>query len=321
MTISSSPFPSVSVVVPVYNAERSLSELCKRLAAVLDGLGLDWEAVLVDDGSRDASWSVLCDLASSNERLRAVRLMRNHGQHNALLCAVRLAGKDVIVTLDDDLQHPPEEIPKLLAELAKGHDVVYGAFPEERQPLLRRLATRVTKRVLQSAMGVSAAKTVTAFRAFRTELRQAFAGYQGPMPNLDVLLSWGAAKFSSTAVRHNPRQTGTSGYTVRKLAVHTLNMVTGYTVRPLQLASLMGFALTLVGLCLLLFVLGRYMVSGTTVQGFPFLASIICLFSGAQLFALGIMGEYFARMHLRLMDKPVYTVAETVNCQKPAPRP
>lgn len=309
------------MVVPVFNAERSLPELCGRLAAVLDGLGLDWEAVFVDDGSRDASWNVLTGLAAANPRLRAARLMRNHGQHNALLCGVRLACKQVVVTLDDDLQHPPEEIPKLLAELAKGHDVVYGAFPEERQPPLRSLATRVTKRVLQSAMGIDAAKKVTAFRAFRTELRQAFAGYQGPMPNLDVMLSWGAAKFSSTPVRHNPSQTGTSGYNLARLAVHTLNMVTGYSVRPLQLASLMGFALTLAGLCLLAFVIGRYMVSGTTVQGFPFLASIICLFSGAQLFALGIMGEYFARMHLRLMDKPVYTVAETVNCEKLAPKP
>jgi len=127
------------------------------------------------------------------------------------------------------------------------------------------------------------------------------------------MLSWGTTSFGKVSVRHEPRRSGTSGYTLRKLAVHALNMITGFTVLPLQLASLIGFFLTLGGIALLAFVIGRYMIEGTTMQGFPFLASIICLFSGAQLFALGIMGEYFARMHLRLMDKPVFTVTERLN--------
>lgn len=303
----------ISVVIPVYNSQGTLPELWRRLDAVLSAEARAFEVIFVDDGSRDDSWQVVSDLARGDARVKAIRLMRNHGQHNALLCGIRAAVHPVILTLDDDLQHPPEEAPRLMAAFAQGYDVVYGTFPEERHGLLRNLASRITKKALQTVMGVAAASSVSAFRLFRADLRQAFAGYQGPLPNIDVMLSWGTTKFGAARVRHEPRRTGASGYTLGKLVVHAANMITGFTVRPLQVVSLLGFAQTLLGFVLLLFVVGRYILEGTTLQGFPFLASIICLFSGAQLFSLGILGEYFARMHLRLMDKPVYTEAERLN--------
>ena len=304
---------SVSVVIPVYNGRESLPELWARLKNVLADHAARFEVIFVDDGSQDGSWNVLRDLSQHDPRCKVIRLMRNHGQHNALLCGIRAASHPVVLTMDDDLQHPPEEVPKLLCMFSQGYDVVYGTFPEERHGLLRTMASRLTKKIMQNAMGVAAASSVSAFRVFRTELRQAFAGYQGPLPNIDVMLSWGTTRFGAVSVRHEPRASGASGYTMRKLVLHAVNMITGFTVLPLQLASLMGFALTLMGVALLIFVFGRYMIEGTTLQGFPFLASIICLFSGAQLFALGIMGEYFARMHLRLMEKPVYIEAERLN--------
>jgi len=311
------PSLDISVVIPVYNGRRSLPALRERLGAVLDACAGSYEIIFVDDASPDGSWALLQEFAASDVRCKAIRLMRNHGQHNALLCGIRAASHPVIVTLDDDLQHPPEEIPKLIAEFGKGHDVVYGTFGQERHGLLRNLASRLTKKVLQNAMGVAAAQSVSAFRIFRTELREAFAGCRSPLPNIDVMLSWGTTRFGAAQVRHEPRHTGVSGYNLRKLMTHAVNMITGYTVLPLQLASVIGFALTLLGIALLAFVLGRYFIEGTTMQGFPFLASIICLFSGAQLFALGIIGEYFARMYLRLMDKPVYTEAQRLNLPEP----
>jgi undecaprenyl-phosphate 4-deoxy-4-formamido-L-arabinose transferase len=282
---------------------------------------LDCEVIFVDDGSADESWSVLQELAKADRQCRAIQLMRNHGQHNALLCGIRATSGQVVVTMDDDLQHPPEEIPALLAELSKGLDVVYGVFPRQRHGLMRTLASQITKKILRNAMGVDEAGNVSSFRVFKTDLREAFAGYRGPLPNIDVMLSWATTKFGTASVRHDPRRVGSSGYTLRKLIIHALNMITGFTVLPLQLASFMGFTLTLAGIGLLAFVFGRFMFAGTTVQGFPFLASIVCLFSGAQLFALGIIGEYFARMHLRLMDKPVYTEAQRLNFPSDSPPP
>jgi glycosyltransferase involved in cell wall biosynthesis len=302
--------PAVSVVVPVYNAAENLDDLVARLGRAFADIGREFEIVFVDDGSRDASESILRRLAREDPRIRFATMMRNYGQHNALLCGIRMARHPIIVTIDDDLQHPPEEIPKLLDALGAGRDVVYGTPVHQPHGFLRGLASVITKWTLQGVMGASIARQVSAFRAFRTDLRQAFRDYRGAFVSIDVLLTWGTARFGAVPVRHDPRRRGVSGYTLRKLVIHTLNMLTGFTTWPLQVASLLGFALTLFGLLVLVYVVGRFVIEGTSSPGFPFLASIIAIFSGAQLFTLGIIGEYMARMHFRLMDRPAYCARE-----------
>src|SRR5437899_11500037 len=217
----------------------------------------------------------------------------------------------MIVTIDDDLQNPPAEIPRLLEKLEQGYDVVYGIPEHERHGILRDLASRMTKLVLQNAMGAEIARNISAFRIFRTQVREAFQQYRGPFVSIDVLLTWGTTRFGALTVRHDSRRVGISGYTMRKLIAHALNMMTGFSVLPLQLASVTGFTFTVFGLLTLAFVISRYLIYGSPVPGFPFLASIIAVFSGAQLFALGIIGEYLARMHFRMMDRPAYTVRST----------
>jgi len=302
---------NVSVVIPVYNSSSILPELVRQLHPVLAATASNFELLLVNDGSRDASWDVICELARKHEWVRGINMMRNYGQHNALLCGIREARYETIVTMDDDLQHPPEEIPRLLAKLDEEYDVVYGTPMKEQHGLWRDLASQVTKLALQSAMGSETARKVSAFRAFRTQLRDAFADYRSPYASIDVLLTWGTTRFAALEVAHAPRFQGVSNYTFRKLVTHAFNMMTGFSVRPLQIASITGFAFTLFGFGILAYVVGRYIILGYSVPGFPFLASIIAIFSGAQLFALGIIGEYLARMHFRIMDRPTYTVRET----------
>jgi undecaprenyl-phosphate 4-deoxy-4-formamido-L-arabinose transferase len=236
--------------------------------------------------------------------------MRNYGQHNALLCGIRRARHELTITLDDDLQHPPEEIPKLLKELGPDTDVVYGTPAVEQHGLWRDIATQVTKFALQSAMGAKIARKASAFRVFRTQLRDAFATYDAPYVSIDVLLTWATTRFAAIKVRQEARTIGVSNYTFKKLVVHALNMLTGFSSWPLRLASLTGFFFTLVGTVALFYVVGRFLITGGSVPGFPFLASMIAIFSGAQLFALGIMGEYLGRMHARSMQQPTYTVRE-----------
>lgn len=302
----------LSIVVPVYNGESTLRQLIVRLDEVLSSAVTSFEVVLVNDGSRDGSWDLICELAAKHPWVRGINLMRNYGQHNALLCGIREARNEVIVTMDDDLQHPPEEIPKLLQKLAEGYDVVYGTPLKEQHGFWRDVASRLTKLALQSAMGAEVARSVIAFRAIRTVVCDAFVTYRGSFVSVDVLLTWGTTRFAAVGVRHDPRQAGLSNYTFRKLTTHALNMMTGFTALPLQLASLVGFVFTVFGLGVLAYVVGRYLVSGTTVQGFPFLASIIAIFAGAQLFALGIIGEYLARIHFRSMERPTYGIRERV---------
>lgn len=299
---------SISVVVPVHNSATILPRLVERLEPVLRAQHVPFELILVNDGSRDGSWSTVEEQARRHPWVRGIDLMRNYGQHNALLCGLRAARHAIVVTIDDDLQHPPEEIPLLLAELARGHDVVYGAPVEEQHGLLRDLASRVTKLALAQAMGAPIARNVSAFRALRTSLRDAFAGYDGYYVSIDVLLTWGTTRFAAIPVRHEQRAEGASNYTFRKLVNHAMNMMTGFSTFPLQIASLVGFGFTLFGFAVLAWVLGRWLLHGSVVPGFPFLASVIAIFSGAQLFALGIIGEYLARVHFRTMNRPPYSV-------------
>lgn len=302
--------PGVSVVIPVYESASTLGELAARLRAILPRIAPDHEIVFVNDGSRDGSWQILEELAAQYADVVAIDLMRNYGQHNALLAGIRAARFEVIVTMDDDLQHPPEEIPVLLEHLRPGIDVVYGTAATLRHGIWRNAASQMTKFVLQGAMGAEIARTITSFRVLRTTLRAAFDQYQGPFVSIDVLLTWATNRFTAVRVRHDARVAGRSGYGLRRLLTHATNLMTGFSVVPLQIASLLGFGFTLVGVGLLIYVLGRIAIEGGSVPGFPFLASVIVVFSGVQLFTLGVIGEYLARMHFRLMDRPTYAIRQ-----------
>ncbi len=301
---------NVSVVVPVYRGATLIEPLVDRLAKALPKFSKRYEVLLVNDGSPDNSWTVIKNLTRKYKWVRGIRLMRNYGQHNATLCGVRAARYETTVTLDQDLQHPPEEIPVLLAELERGFDVVYGSPRRLPQGFWRNLLTANIKRILARVMGISSVKNISAFRAFRTELRDAFANFQSPTLIIDVLLSWGTTRFTSVPVEiEKPEERSNYGFTA--LVRAALLILTGYSTAPLRLASIIGFVMTLFGLGVFLYVLYVYFALGS-LPGFPFLASIIALFSGAQLFALGIFGEYLARMFDRSMDRPAYVVNETV---------
>ena len=301
----------LSIVIPVYNSAQILPGLVERLRSVAESLQVPFELILVNDSSRDDSWNVICNLAAQKGWIHGISMMRNYGQHNALLAGLRAARYDTTATLDDDLQHPPEELPKLLNKFSDGFDVIYGSPESHPHGFCRNLASIITKIALQSAMGAESARHVSAYRVLRTDIRRAFDTHQSPYVSLDVLLTWGTTKFGAVRVRHDARRTGQSGYTVGKLIRHAVNMMTGFSVLPLQLASIVGFVFSLWGVGILAYVLLRFALYGSTVSGFPFLASIITIFSGAQLFALGILGEYMARIHFRSLDRPTYTVAET----------
>ncbi len=311
---------NLSIVIPVYNSADILPLLIARLEAILPSISSAYEVILVNDDSLDESWAVICRLGESRPWLRGICLMRNYGQHNALLAGIRAARYEIILTMDDDLQHPPEEIPKLLAELEKGYDVVYGVPHVERHGLLRDVASRFLKWLIGAALEIPHVARSGAFRAFRAQVREAFLDYRSSYVSIDVLLSWGTGRFGFVSVRHDPRFSGKSTYTVRKLVRHTLNMLIGFSTLPLRLASLLGFLFTVFGLLVLAYVVGRYLLEGSPVQGFPFLASTVALFSGVQLFAIGIFGEYLARMYFRLMGRPPSVTRETLNLLPPSER-
>jgi undecaprenyl-phosphate 4-deoxy-4-formamido-L-arabinose transferase len=300
---------NLSIVVPVYKGESFIEPLVAELDRALPTFTENYEIILINDGSPDNSWQLIQRLTSEYPCVRGIRMMRNYGQHNATLCGVREARYEVVVTMDQDLQHPPAEIPSLLAKLEEGYDVVYGSPRKLPQGFLRNLMTAAIKWILAKVVGLPAVRNVSAFRVFRTNLREAFINFQNPSLIIDVLLSWGTTRFTSVQV--NIPHAERTNYNFRMLVRAATLILIGYSTLPLRFASWVGFIMTLFGLGVFIYVVVIYFTAGS-IPGFPFLASIIALFSGAQLFGLGIFGEYLARMFDRSMDKPTYVISETV---------
>jgi len=194
--------------------------------------------------------------------------------------------------------------------LAPQYDVVYGTPERMHQGIWRNLASRLNRIALASAMGAETARHASAFRVFRTHLREGFKEYRSSFVSIDVLLSWTTTRFTAVSVRHDPRAAGVSGYTLGKLLRHAVDQLTGFSTLPLRIFSFVGFAFVLFGVAVFIYVIANYMIHGQRVPGFAFLASITAIFSGVQLFGLGIFGEYLARIYMRSMDRPAYVIRE-----------
>lgn len=307
----------VSIVVPCYRSAATLRPLVERLGAVLPAASTAYEVVLVVDGSPDGTWEVARELALREPAVRAIRLARNYGQHNALIAGVRAARYDVVVTMDDDLQHLPEEVPTLLAALTDDVDLVYGLPDTEEHGLLRSLASRAVKAGMASTMGVGNARMVSAFRAFRTLLRQGFDLVNGPDVSVDVALSWGTTRVAAVTVQMARRTEGRSGYTVRSLLRHALNMMLGYSTAPLRLVTFAGFLVGAGGIALFVRLLWMYFQGDTTIAGFTTIASMVALFSSAIMIAVGVLGEYVGRIHASGMGRPTYVIRERAQAAAP----
>lgn len=302
----------VSIVVPVYNGEKTLAELADRVDRTMRPLIKAFEIIYVNDGSRDNSWNVIQELAEQRTFVRGFNLMTNYGQHNALFAGIQEARFEIIVTMDDDLQHPPEEIPKLLNMLCSGYDVVYGRPAERSHSAWRNISSKLLKTTLKVVLGAEMGGHSSAFRAFRADMRRGFQNFRDAQLSIDVLLSWSAARVTHVLVNHQPRKTGKSGYTLRKLFLLAFNMLTGYSTLPLRIASGVGLFTALYGLGLFFYVVIRRLLQTNYVPGFAFIAAEIALFAGLQLFAIGVIGEYVARLHFRTMGKPPYVVRDSV---------
>ena len=309
MSASSAVAEGVSVVVPCYRSEETLRNLVDRLLPALADLTRQHEIILVVDGSPDGTAEIARSLEAEWEgRVRTIELRRNYGQHNALLAGVSRARFDVVVTMDDDLQHRPDQVAVLVGPLANPDvDLVYGVPVEEEHGLVRSSASRAVKSSLALA-GVPNAQDVSAFRAFRTDLREAFAHVTDPFVSLDVVLSWATTSVRQVAVHMDRRTAGRSGYTLFGLLRHAANMATGYSVLPLRLVTALGLLVSGFGLMALVSVLVMYWTGRIEVAGFTTTIAMLGLLSGTLMLSLGIIGEYLGRLHVRSMQRPAYLV-------------
>ena len=298
------------MVVPVFRSEQTLRELVRRVSSSI--ANQNFELILVDDESGDGTWQEISRICKLDSKVRGLRLGRNSGQQAALLAGVRSAQFSIVVTMDDDLQNPPEEIPKLLTALTESIDVVCGISTEVQQSFYRRLGSKFSRGLISSLLGFSDLTSMSSFRAFRTNLRDGFDSQLGPNISLDALLTWSTSRFGTAEVNHDVRAEGVSNYSHRKLIRFMIDIATSYSTLPLQFASYIGFLTVIFGLVLMSYVITGPLIFGVVVPGFALLASSITLFAGVQIMTLGILGEYVGKIHFRVMNKPTYLVTEIV---------
>lgn len=308
---------NISVVIPVYNSSEILPKLISQLDLVLQNCSDKYQIILVNDCSKDDSWKVISSLAEEYKFIKGINLMKNYGQHNAILCGIKNADYEYIITMDDDLQHPPKEIPNLLEKLSENIDVVYGIPKSNAHNSWRNLSSKISHYLFKKLTANSVSKDISAFRAFKTELRKAFENYNGRYVSIDMLLTWGTNKFENIEVEHSKRLSGKSNYNFRKLVSYATNLFTSFSALPLQVASILGFIFTLFGIVIFGYVMVNYFVSDGAIKGFTFLAATIAIFSGIQLFVLGILGEYISRIHFRTMKEPYYVIKNIKEDKKP----
>jgi undecaprenyl-phosphate 4-deoxy-4-formamido-L-arabinose transferase len=301
-----------SVVIPVFNEEGNLKPLYTRLTRIMRNLKKPYEIIFVDDGSSDRSFHILKDIYEKDKRVKIVRFTRNFGQHPAVMAGFNTASGEVIITLDADLQNPPEEIPKLIEKLDEGYEAVFGVFQERKHSAFRRAGSQFAKLVLSRVSPVETTD-LSGFRALRSYAVDQIKLLNEKSKFLDGLLCWMGYKVGTVEVQHDERYSGKTKYTPFKLVSLWLDMVVSFTDLPLKIATFGGLFIGIVGFALALFYIVRYFLYGFGVPGFATIVILITFFSGVQLFALGILGEYVGRMNKEVKNKPEYIISEIIS--------
>jgi glycosyltransferase involved in cell wall biosynthesis len=298
-----------SIVVPVFNATTTLDQLVRRIAAVFAGLPqFDHEIIFVDDASvRQETWPTLRRLALEHGHVRAVQLMRNFGQTPATFCGMKLARGHYIITLDDDLQHAPEDIPLLIAE--RGHDVVFAQFPELKHSMHKRILSSMKNLILSFLIDKPKGLQLTGFRLFRRELARAMlSAVASPQATLPPLLFFMTRDIATVKVQHNARLEGESNYTLSRVIKLARDLVLNETVLLLKLIGRLGFAIAFLSFLGGVVVFARKLILDSTVMGWASIMIVLLVVGGLILFCLGIIGEYLARLISGVEGRPAFVV-------------
>jgi polyisoprenyl-phosphate glycosyltransferase len=312
MIESSQPAVDVSIVVPVYRGEKSLPELIRRIGNALNGVR--HEVILVNDCSPDQSWQVIRAIASQNPQIVGLNLRKNAGQHNAIMAGLNYATGKIIVTMDDDLQHAPEDVPKLLGKISDGYDVCYTKFAIKKHALWKRAGSQLNDWLAVLLLGKPPGLYLSPFKAMRREVKDEVVKYSGPSTYIDGLMLSVTSNIASVEVQHHPRADGgEGGYNLRRSISLLLKMSTITSTLPLRLATLLGFAFGLLGAFLAVLLIAQRFIWNAMPIGWSSIIVSSLILGGIQLLALGILGEYIGRIFLEVRKRPQFVIAGTTS--------
>ena len=304
-----SPNLHYSVVIPLFNDAEILPELHRRVSAVMDSLGESYEIVYVDDGSRDNTFGALQEVYRGDPgHVKGVRLLRNFGQHPAVTAGFEQTCGQIVITLDSDLQNPPEELPKLLDKLAEGYDVVVGWRQVRQDSILRTLPSKFINWLISRSTGVKLHDYGSMLRVYRREVVQLLNQTEESAKFITALTSWLGVNIVEVPVRHELAADGQSRYNIRRLFRMTMDLATGYSLVPIQMVTGVGLLMAVVGISSGLFLLAWRIIFGVNVTGLSSFVALLLVLFGIQLAGLGIVGEYIGRIYIEVRDRPYYLI-------------
>lgn len=309
MTMTSQPI-DISVVIPCYNSEKALDELFKRLFAQLSAMVERYEVICVNDGSRDATFAKLRQLSEQYPQLRAIDLMFNVGQFRTLMCGLEHARGRYVITMDDDLQHPPEELPKLYGALLENDDVdaVLGVPEKKEHAWYRNVGSAMYRRLNEKIFKKPRHLRVSAFRCMRRELVETLLNHKTYFPVMGPLILRSTRRIINVTVAHHPRKHGSSNYSLLKLVKTTVDNIVSFSSLPLKYMSYFGIFVSLMSFVLGLFFLVKYLAVGIDQPGWTSLVLLINFYAGVILLSLGVIGEYLVRILAEVNGYPRYVV-------------
>ena len=310
---SVSPDPYLSVVIPVYNEEENLRELAERLMRTLTTMGRPFEIILVDDGSSDRSWEILTELHDQYpQNLRGLQFNRNFGQHQAIFAGFQAARGQVMITLDADLQNPPEEIPRLVAKLEEGYDTVGGWRENRRDSLFRKLPSHLVNVVMSKVTGVKLRDYGCMLRAYRREVIDSINQCHESSSFIPALANLYSHRVAEIPVGHAERERGKSKYSLIKLLRLNFDLMTGFSNSPIHVVGFTGVAIAFLGLFFGAFLLLRRLLVGPEVEGIFTLFAILFIFVGLNTLGLALIGEYVGRIYREVRGRPRYVIRQTL---------
>ncbi len=302
--------PYLSVVVPIFNEAESIAALHRRLGDAVAALGRPSEIVYVDDGSHDGSLALLLPLSESDPRVKVVELTRNFGQHAAILAGFEQSRGEIVVTLDADLQNPPEEIGKLVAVIEEGNDVAGGVRVDRRDSLARKLPSMLINRIISRSTGSHLRDYGCMLRAYRRDVVESIIRYGETATFIPALANLFAHSVKEVPVGHAERAAGRSKYNLAKLFSLAFDLMTGYSLFPIQMVTVAGGLISALGVGFGLFLIVRRFVVGPEAEGLFTLFAILFVFVGLQVLALGLIGQYIGRIYFEVRRRPRFVIKQ-----------
>ena len=302
----------ISAVIPVFNSEKTVRKVVERTLQVFSKINGDHEVILVNDGSSDGSWKVISQLASEHASVKAFNLLKNYGQHAANLCGFRASSGEYVVTLDDDLQNPPEEIEKLLEKAVQGHDLVFGEFEQKKHSLFRRLGSSVVQLINTRVFGKPRNIRMSNFRMIHRSVVERVIEYKSAYPYIPGMLLMFSSSMANVPVRHEDRKEGKSNYTLRKIVSLVAAILFNYSSFPLRMVAGIGLVLSLASLLLGTYYIIVALLEGVDVPGWTTIVVLLSFFNSVILMMLGMLGEYLVRLINQSSTQENYYIKDSI---------